>query len=109
MKPNMPVPVSQPMVVATALPSATTVKILPWIRSSHRRKAAIPGVAKRLAFIAIFLRRPSSASIADANGHDMSLNLAVHSTPSEALGDGFGRDIGRLSESCGVAGLDLAS
>ena len=62
MKPNMPVPVSQPMVVATALPSATTVKIVPWIRSSHRRNAAIPGVVERVALIAIFPRRLTSAA-----------------------------------------------
>jgi hypothetical protein len=41
MKPNSPVPVIQPMVVATALPNATSVKTVPWIRSSHRRDAAI--------------------------------------------------------------------
>jgi len=43
------------MVVVTALPSATSVKIVPWIRSSHRRNMAILGVVKRLALIAIFL------------------------------------------------------
>jgi hypothetical protein len=58
MKPNRPVPVIRPMVVATALPNATSVKIVPWIRSSHRRNVAILevgwGVVERLAFIAIF-------------------------------------------------------
>ena len=50
------------MVVATALPNATNVKIVPWIRSSHRRNTAIPEVdcevVKMLAFmitIAIFV------------------------------------------------------
>jgi hypothetical protein len=37
MKPNGPLPVIQPAVVATALPSATSIKIVPWIRSSQRR------------------------------------------------------------------------
>jgi hypothetical protein len=32
------------MVVATALANATNVKIVPWIRRSHRRNAAIPDV-----------------------------------------------------------------
>ena len=44
MKPNLPVPVFQPMVVATALPNATTVKTAPWISSSRRRNVAIPEV-----------------------------------------------------------------
>jgi hypothetical protein len=46
------------MVVVTALPNATSAKIVPWIRSSDRRKVAILeagwGVFKSLAFIAIF-------------------------------------------------------
>jgi hypothetical protein len=40
MKPNSPVPVIQPMVVATALLNATRAKMVPWIRSSHRRNVA---------------------------------------------------------------------
>jgi hypothetical protein len=63
MKPNRPVPVIQPTVVATALPNATSIKIVPWIRSSHRRNVAILevdwGVVKRLAFIAIFSPPPN--------------------------------------------------
>jgi len=43
------------MVVATALPNATNVKMVPWIRSSHRRNTAIPEldceVVKMLAFM----------------------------------------------------------
>jgi hypothetical protein len=61
MKPKRPVPVIQPTVVATALPNATSIKIVPWIRRSHRRNVAILeagwGVVKRLAFIAIYLLR----------------------------------------------------
>src|SRR5882672_2165129 len=64
MKPNRPVPVIQPTVVATALPNATSIKIVPWIRSSHRRNVAILevgwGVVKRLAFIAIFSPPPNA-------------------------------------------------
>ena len=41
MKPNTPVPVIRPMVVATALANATSVRIVPWIRSSRRRKRAM--------------------------------------------------------------------
>jgi hypothetical protein len=55
MKPKSPVPVVQPMVVATALPNATSVRIVPWIRSSHRRNAVILEVVcevlKMLAFM----------------------------------------------------------
>jgi hypothetical protein len=56
-KPKRPVPVTQPMVVATALPNATSINIVPWSRRSHRRNVAILAVVKRLAFIAIFPRR----------------------------------------------------
>jgi hypothetical protein len=45
------------MVVARALPSATSVKIVPWIRSSHRRSVGalkvVLEVVKSLAFIAV--------------------------------------------------------
>jgi hypothetical protein len=57
MKPNRPVPVIQPMVVARALPNATSVKTVPWISSSHRRNTAILdvglGAVRGLAFIAL--------------------------------------------------------
>jgi hypothetical protein len=69
MKPNRPVPVIQPTVVATALPNATSIKIVPWIRSSHRRNVAILevgwGVVKRLAFIAIFSPPPNVVPLSD--------------------------------------------
>jgi hypothetical protein len=47
------------MVVATALPNATSVRIVPWIRSSQRRNMALLEVGRGViqAFIAIFLRR----------------------------------------------------
>ena len=34
MKPKKPVPVIRPAVVATALPNATNVRMVPWIRST---------------------------------------------------------------------------
>jgi len=39
MKPNGPLPLIQPMVVARDAARATNTKIVPWIRSNHR-----PGV-----------------------------------------------------------------
>src|SRR5450432_4077072 len=46
-KPNSPLPVALPTVVATALPNATNSKIVPWIRNSHRRNVAILEYADR--------------------------------------------------------------
>lgn len=43
-KPNGPVPVIRPSVVATALLNATSVKIVPWIRSSRRRNTPMTEV-----------------------------------------------------------------
>ncbi len=56
MKPNSPVPVIQPMVVATALANATNVKIVPWIRRSHRRNLAIPDVDCEVVKVVGFIR-----------------------------------------------------
>jgi len=50
--------VIRPMVVVIALPKATSAKIVPWIRRSHRRNVILEvgwGVLKSLAFIAISL------------------------------------------------------
>jgi hypothetical protein len=61
MKPNNPVPVIRPKVVATALLKATSAKIVPWVRSSHRRNLVIPAlgpvVLKRRAFTSFTLSR----------------------------------------------------
>jgi len=44
------------MVVATALANATNVKIVPWIRRSHRRNAAIPDVDCEVVKVVGFIR-----------------------------------------------------
>ena len=68
-KPNGPVPVVRPTVVATALPDATSVKIVPWIRSSRRRNALMPEVdcGVKSVFLETWRNRKARSCVSLAN------------------------------------------
>src|SRR5262245_26984676 len=59
MKPNGPSPVILPKVVAAALASATSVKIVPWIWISRRRNAAAPDDCRSVMVLLVLSNGPA--------------------------------------------------